>query len=157
MGYDSGDIRVFGESPGTKNSGLPGPIVGFMPQELHLIDIFNIREVVHYFGMIYGMTSKEITDKLKYFTKFFELPNEKSMVSECSGGQKRCISMIISIMHDPKLLILDEPTVGLDPILRDNMWNFLEDTIQVGKSTVVITTQYIEEAKRANYVRFIQY
>jgi ABC-type multidrug transport system ATPase subunit len=153
MQYDKGEIRVFGAIPGSKSSNLPGPMVGFMPQELYLIDIFTIKEMIHYFGMIYGMTIPDIKKTLQYFLKFFKLPHKDLKVKDCSGGQQRCVSMIISIMHKPKLLILDEPTVGLDPILRDNMWKYLEDTVRMKKTTIVITTHYIEEAVRADCVR----
>jgi ABC-2 type transport system ATP-binding protein len=68
------------------------------------------------------------------------------------GGQKRNVSFIVSALHKPKLLILDEPTVGLDPILRERMWNFLAETVQTSQTTIIITTHYIEEAANANDV-----
>jgi ABC-type multidrug transport system ATPase subunit len=123
-----------------------------MPQEVGLIDRFSIREIVYYFGFLYGMNSEEIETRLKYFMNFFMLPDENRMMDECSGGQQRSVSFIVSVIHNPKLLILDEPTVGLDPVLRQKMWDFLKMNVETTSMTIIITTHYIEEARKADYV-----
>lgn len=72
-----------------------------------------------------------------------------------SGGQKRRVSFAVALLSDPEILILDEPTVGVDPLLRQSIWNYLCNLVQTGKTTVIITTHYIEEAKQANTVSIV--
>ncbi|EDX03852.1 GD22635 [Drosophila simulans] len=74
------------------------------------------------------------------------------MIKQCSGGQQRRLSFACAMIHDPELLILDEPTVGLDPMLREKIWDFLVETTRNSKLAVIITTHYIEEAKQANCI-----
>lgn len=69
-----------------------------------------------------------------------------------SGGQQRKASLAIAMIHDPELLILDEPTVGLDPVLRQNIWDYLVKLATEQKRTIIITTHYIEEARQAHVV-----
>jgi ABC-type multidrug transport system, ATPase component len=69
-----------------------------------------------------------------------------------SGGQQRRVSFAVALMHDPELLILDEPTVGVDPLLRQSIWNHLVQITKDGNKTVIITTHYIEEARQAHCV-----
>lgn len=69
-----------------------------------------------------------------------------------SGGQQRRVSFAVALMHDPELLILDEPTVGVDPLLRQSIWTHLVRITSSGDKTVIITTHYIEEARQAHSV-----
>lgn len=69
-----------------------------------------------------------------------------------SGGQQRRVSFAVALLHDPEILILDEPTVGVDPLLRQSIWNHLCSLTATGRTTVIITTHYIEEAKQANTI-----
>lgn len=72
-----------------------------------------------------------------------------------SGGQQRRVSLAAALVHDPELLILDEPTVGVDPLLRQNIWNHLVEITKHGRKTVIITTHYIDEARQAHLVRVL--
>lgn len=74
-------------------------------------------------------------------------------VKNLSGGQQRRMSLAAALLHEPELLILDEPTVGVDPVLRKNIWDHLVDITSTGKRTVIITTHYIEETRQAHMVR----
>ncbi len=110
---DSGNIEVFGEKSG-KRVCIPGQNLGFMFQEISLLDYFSIREMAFYFGKINGMKNGDIEKSLNHLIDMLELPDEDTLISGLSGGQKRNVSFIVTVLHKPKLLILDEPTVGLD-------------------------------------------
>ena len=125
-----------------------------MPQEIALTEEFSIKETIYYFGRIYGMSADRIRERYKLLKDLLDLPPGSRLLGHCSGGQKRRVSFAAAMVHEPELLILDEPTVGLDPILREKIWSFLVETTRTSKLAVIITTHYIEEAKQANCVRF---
>ncbi|XP_018561471.1 ABC transporter G family member 20 isoform X2 [Anoplophora glabripennis] len=149
---NSGEIWVLGGRPGTRGSGVPGKRVGYMPQEIALYGEFTIKETMMYFGWIFGMESKEIYERLQFLLNFLDLPSQNRMVKNLSGGQQRRVSFAVALMHDPELLILDEPTVGVDPLLRQSIWNHLVQITKGGNKTVIITTHYIEEARQAHTI-----
>ncbi|KAL0811580.1 hypothetical protein ABMA28_009963 [Loxostege sticticalis] len=149
---NSGEIWVLGGKPGTKGSGVPGKRVGYMPQEIALYGEFTIRETMMYFGWIFGMETREIVERLRFLLDFLDLPSENRMVKNLSGGQQRRVSFAVALMHDPELLILDEPTVGVDPLLRQSIWMHLVRITSSGDKTVIITTHYIEEARQAHCI-----
>ncbi|XP_008549185.1 ABC transporter G family member 20 isoform X2 [Microplitis demolitor] len=149
---NSGEIFVLGGKPGTKGSGVPGKQVGYMPQEIALYGEFTIRETMMYFGWIFGMDTSEIVERLRFLLQFLDLPSQNRLVKNLSGGQQRRVSFAVALMHDPELLILDEPTVGVDPLLRQSIWNHLVQITKDGNKTVIITTHYIEEARQAHTI-----
>nr|QTW43728.1 ABCH1 [Eurytemora affinis] len=149
---DSGSLRVFGGIPGDTISGIPGPRVGYMPQELALYEEFTVLETALYFGRIYGMSVKQIKLQLEFLMSLLDLPHDKRNLSSFSGGQQRRVSFLISLLADPELLILDEPTVGVDPLLRQNIWNHLLHLASQRRKTILITTHYIDETKQASKV-----
>ncbi|CAG9760884.1 unnamed protein product [Ceutorhynchus assimilis] len=149
---NSGEIWVLGGRPGTRGSGVPGKRVGYMPQEIALYGEFSIKETMMYFGWIFGMNTPEIMDRLRFLLNFLDLPSQNRLVKNLSGGQQRRVSFAVALMHDPELLILDEPTVGVDPLLRQSIWNHLVQITKDGNKTVIITTHYIEEARQAHTI-----
>ncbi|XP_017860147.1 PREDICTED: ABC transporter G family member 20 [Drosophila arizonae] len=149
---NGGEVTVLGVKPGQPGSGVPGSRVGFMPQEIALVEEMTVKETLFYFGRIYGLTDDRIREKFKILKDLLQLPSAGQMIKQCSGGQQRRLSFACAMIHDPELLILDEPTVGLDPMLREKIWDFLVETTRNSKLAVIITTHYIEEAKQANYI-----
>ncbi|XP_034471619.1 ABC transporter G family member 20 [Drosophila innubila] len=149
---NGGEVSVLGVKPGEPGSGVPGSRVGFMPQEIALVEEMTVKETIFYFGRIYGLTDEKIREKFKLLKELLQLPPARQMIKECSGGQQRRLSFACAMIHDPELLILDEPTVGLDPMLREKIWDFLVETTRNSKLAVIITTHYIEEAKQANCI-----
>ncbi|XP_011055067.1 PREDICTED: ABC transporter G family member 20-like [Acromyrmex echinatior] len=149
---DSGEIWVLGGNPGSKDSGIPGPRVGYMPQEISLVGEFSVNGALYYFGRINGLDNEEIETRQKFFSDLLQLPPADRLVKNMSGGQQRRVSFAAALIHRPELLILDEPTVGLDPILRENIWAYLSQITQEEGITVLITTHYVEETKDANKI-----
>ncbi|CAG9766095.1 unnamed protein product [Ceutorhynchus assimilis] len=152
---DNGQVWVFGEKTGTKDCGIPGPRVGYMPQEIALVPEYTVKETIFFFGRIANMDDKDISDRYYQLSRLLELPPHNQFIKNCSGGQQRRISLASAIVHEPELLILDEPTVGVDSLLREKIWSYLLDLVQVG-ITVVLTTHYVEECKGAHKVGFLR-
>ncbi|KOC58957.1 ABC transporter G family member 23 [Habropoda laboriosa] len=170
---DSGDIWVLGGKPGTEESGIPGPRVGFMPQDVSLVAEFSVIGALYFFGRINGMEDHVIEERYIFLRDLLQLPPSNCLVKNMSGGQQRRLSLAAAILHKPELLILDEPTVGLDPVLRDkqvhfhsfisfyinassSIWNYLVKITQEEGVTVVITTHYIEEARQADKIGLLR-
>ncbi|XP_077287586.1 ABC transporter oskyddad [Arctopsyche grandis] len=149
---NSGEIWVLGGTPGSRGSGVPGPRIGYMPQEVALFSEFTIRETLIYFGWVSGMTTEQVNEKIDFLIKLLQLPSASRNVKNLSGGQARRVSLAAALVHSPELLILDEPTVGVDPILRQCIWDHLVDITKEGKTTVIITTHYIDETRQAHLI-----
>ena len=164
----SGSVTVLGSKPGGSGR-VPGPHVGYMPQELALYNEFTIDETLSYFGYIFGMAPAKIRERTDFLIEFLDLPSSKKskrLIREMSGGQQRRVSLAAALLHQPELLILDEPTVGVDPLLRRCIWNHLLEISRTGQSprtnaqistTIVITTHYIEEARQADVVGMMRF
>ena len=122
-----GSIRVFGVRPGSSRSNIPGPGVGYMPQETALFNEFTITEILYYFGVLYHIDLTKIHERIKHLKELLNLPQKERLIGTLSGGQQRLVSMAVTMFHKPPLLILDEPTVGVDSLLRCRIWEYLED------------------------------
>ncbi|KAG7297380.1 hypothetical protein JYU34_019359 [Plutella xylostella] len=149
---NSGEIWVLGGRPGSPGSGVPGPRIGYMPQEIALFGEFSIRETMIYFGWIAGMSTARVDERTDFLVQLLQLPSHSRQVKNLSGGQQRRVSLAAALLHDPELLILDEPTVGVDPVLRQSIWDHLVEVTKDKRTTVIITTHYIDETKQASLI-----
>uniref|UniRef100_A0A667XH95 ATP-binding cassette, sub-family H, member 1 n=1 Tax=Myripristis murdjan TaxID=586833 RepID=A0A667XH95_9TELE len=149
-----GHISVLGKPPAFPGHEVPGRMVGYMPQDLALYNEFTISDTLTFFGRIHGLTSKDTQARMNFLIDFLDLPQKHSLVRNLSGGQRRRVSLGAALLQNPELLILDEPTVGVDPVLRAKIWQHLVEIVKTGKVSVIITTHYIEEARQANVVRY---
>ncbi|XP_021968284.2 ABC transporter G family member 23 isoform X2 [Folsomia candida] len=146
---NSGVIMVFGRKPGSQGCGVPGSRVGYMPQELALYDNMTIGETISFYGALANLPRYEVNSRLEFLVKLLDLPDQQRRIDCLSCGQKRRVSLALTMVHDPELLILDEPTVGVDPLLRESIWEHLTNLVSTKGTTVIITTHYIEEASRS--------
>lgn len=135
---------------------VPGSNVGYMPQDLGIYEDFTIRQLLTMFGQYVGMDSDLIKSRISFMTKFLDLPEADREICTLSGGQKRRVSFAIACLHMPPLIILDEPTVGVDPLLRRSIWKYLRRLADEERKTIIITTHYIEEAAQADQVALMR-
>ncbi|XP_052275255.1 ABC transporter G family member 20-like [Dreissena polymorpha] len=148
---DSGHLVVLGDRQGSRGHKVPGSLVGYMPQETALFPDLTIAETLQYFGRLHGMDSDHIGARTDFLIDFLMLPDKSRLAGQLSGGQMRRVSFCVALLHEPELLILDEPTVGVDPLLRERIWDHLINiTSHMGNhTTIILTTHYIEEARQA--------
>ena len=122
-------------------------IVGISPQELNFDPFFTLDDLLTLQGGYYGMKPKDARAKAMELLKQFGLESKsKVKMRQLSGGMKRRVQIAKAMVHDPPILILDEPTAGVDIELRHLMWEYLAKINKEGK-TILLTTHYIEEAE----------
>ena len=126
-----------------KNTKAVKKIIGVQLQECSFFDKLNLFEIIEMFSVFY--TSKPNIENI--LEKVGLLEKRKSYYKTLSGGQKQRLSIAVALVNDPKVLFLDEPTTGLDPQARRNMWELIENIRNSGK-TIIITTHYMEEAEK---------
>jgi lipooligosaccharide transport system ATP-binding protein len=141
----SGTIDVFGLDPQTHELEVKF-LSGVVPQENNLDEELNVWQNLLVYSKFYGMRRIQADFRIHELLDFFELgEKKKSKIRELSGGMKRRLVMARALLHTPKLLILDEPTTGLDPQVRHLIWEKLRHLMKQGL-TILITTHYMEEA-----------
>jgi ABC-2 type transport system ATP-binding protein len=147
MRPDSGSISVFGlDMP--DNGVEVRKRIGVAPQEIALFPTLTAYENLFYFGRMYGMPATEIRAQITTYLNAFGLIQKKSkMVSTFSGGMKKRLNLIAAILHKPKLIILDEPTAGVDVQSRNMILDFLEKIKREG-TTIIYFSHVLEEAER---------
>lgn len=127
-----------------KDSSKIKEIINISPQETAVASNLTVLENLYFMAGIYQIPSKE--DKIKELIKLFKLEEVlKQKAKTLSGGYQRKLSIAISLINDPKILFLDEPTLGLDVISRHDLWKVIE--LLKGKTTIILTTHYMEEAE----------
>ena len=137
MGYDS--VQQFRQAR---------RLVGLSPQELNFDVFFSMEELLELQAGYYGLSAKESKERTAIMLEQFGLiEKRKSRARELSGGMKRRVQIAKALVHDPPIVILDEPTAGVDIELRRSLWDFLTEINENG-TTIILTTHYLEEAER---------
>jgi ABC-2 type transport system ATP-binding protein len=143
----SGDIRVFGHDA-IHDYREARAAVGLSPQELNIDWFLTLEETLDYHGGYFGMTKKDRRERTKELLDAFSLTAKKDDRSRTlSGGMKRRLVLARALMHRPRLLILDEPTAGVDIELRLELWHYVQK-INAEGTTILLTTHYLEEAEQ---------
>jgi len=131
-------------------------LIGYMPQQLAVYAGLTVLENVLFFGRIYGMDESTIKKRAIDILEKVDLTHRlDSLVSTLSGGMVRRVMLATAMIHHPRLLILDEPTAGVDPLLRIRFWEWFDDLVKDGVS-IIITTHNISEAARCPNVVFLR-
>ncbi|MEO8678566.1 MAG: ABC transporter ATP-binding protein [Vicinamibacterales bacterium] len=143
---DSGQVAI--EGLGNPAQPAVRARIGVAPQTLSLYDLLTAEENLRFFGEVYGVTGAALAARVAWCLHFVELTDRKGdRVGTYSGGMKRRLNLAAALVHDPDLLLLDEPTVGVDPQSRNKIFENIEALRREGK-TVIYTTHYMEEAER---------
>lgn len=151
---DSGTIHVLDEQ--MPNLKLLQEI-GYMAQSDALYLELTGRENIEFFASLYQLKKTEMRNRISFITNLVNLNEDlNKKVSTYSGGMKRRLSLAIALIHNPKILILDEPTVGIDPELRLNVWNELLRLKQEENKTIIVTTHVMEEAEKCDYIAMVR-
>ncbi len=149
----SGTIKCMGKTP----SPAIARQIGYMPQLPALYQELSVEQNIDFFARVYGMKdSKERKQRVEEVIKIVDLwPKRKTQILQLSGGMKQRVSLACAIAHQPPLIFLDEPTVGLDPELRVHFWGYFEDLTKAG-ATLIISSHTFDDAAHCQRLAFLR-
>ena len=144
---DEGQVEILGKSLRAHGKEVKR-LLGIIPQSLTFYSDLTVEENLWFIAKIYDISKKEAKERIDKLISKIGLENKrKELVKNLSGGQQRRLNLILGLVHDPKIVLCDEPTPGLDPQSRKVVWELIKNLPKEGK-TVILTTHYIEEADR---------
>jgi ABC-2 type transport system ATP-binding protein len=142
---DSGQVAVFGFPAGSPSARAA---LGWVPQELAIYPRLTATENLKSFGQYYGLKGKPLNQAIAWCLKWAALEDRaRDLTRNLSGGMKRRLNMAAGLIHQPRLVLLDEPTVGVDPQSRNRIFEMIE-SLRAQGATIIYTTHYMEEAER---------
>jgi ABC-2 type transport system ATP-binding protein len=145
LALDSGSVRVFGRELSVAD---PRPELGVVPQELAVYPLLTARENLEVFGRLYGVPAADVRERVQWALAWSGLEERAGeSAKRFSGGMKRRLNIACSLVHKPRLVLLDEPTVGVDPQSRERIYEML-DSLRAAGVSVVLTTHHLEEAEQ---------
>ena len=129
--------------------------IGYMSQRFSLYDDLTVEQNIRFFGGVYGLRNSRLEERMQWVLKMADLiGREKSLTKTLSGGWKQRLALGCAILHEPKIVFLDEPTGGVDPISRRNFWELINRLSAEG-ITVLVTTHFLDEAEYCNSIILI--
>ena len=154
LGITSGEV-IEADFELHKNPEAIKPKIGYMAQEFSLYGKLSVLENLQFFGEMYDVPSamqKERIPGLLAFAQLTDFTNRRA--AKLSGGMKKKLALACTLLHQPPILLLDEPTTGVDPVSRREFWNILND-LHLGGTTILVSTPYMDEADRCSRVGLI--
>lgn len=150
----SGSGHVSGYDIVKKQQAIKG-IIGYMSQKFALYDDLTVVDNLEFFGSIYGLEGNKLNERVNMVLDMAEISRQKNdVVNSLPIGLKQRLAIGAAILHDPPVLFLDEPTSGVDPIMRRNFWELIYKFSEEGK-TIFVTTHYMDEAEHCNRIALI--
>ena len=150
---DAGEVRLFGADPFRARS-TSVTSIGYVPQRFSLYGDLSIDENIAFFARLHGV-SQFADRRTRLLTMTGLLPFRDRLANKLSGGMKQKLALACTLVHEPKLLILDEPTTGVDPVSRREFWKLLTEFRSQGL-TAVLATPYLDEAERCDRVALLR-
>jgi ABC-2 type transport system ATP-binding protein len=150
----SGNGRVSGYDIVNEQEAIKS-VIGYMSQKFALYDDLTVVDNLEFFGSIYGLTGNKLNERVNMVLDMAEISRQKNDgVKSLPIGLKQRLAIGAAILHDPPVLFLDEPTSGVDPIMRRNFWELIYKFSEEGK-TIFVTTHYMDEAEHCNRIALI--
>ncbi len=144
---DSGSIRILG-CDAVADVEKVKPLIGIVPQDLALYPTLSARENLRFFGQMYGMGGKRLNERIGAVLEIVEMTERANdAIQSCSGGMKRRINLAAGLINEPRILFLDEPTVGVDPQSRNHIFESIQRLNHDEGMSILYTTHYMEEAE----------
>lgn len=129
--------------------------IGYMSQKFSLYHDLTVEENLYFYGKVYGVEEPKLSERIREVKSFLQLEKRaKDIVDTLSGGWKQRVALGCALLHEPKLIILDEPTAGVDPVSRKVFWQILKGLANDGIS-ILITTHYMDEAELCDLIAII--
>jgi ABC-2 type transport system ATP-binding protein len=146
-----GSVRLLGHDPLQAGAALRQR-VGFMPQQSVLFPNLSLEDNLSFAAALYGVRWRGRRSRRRELLRFVDLQEHRStLLAHASGGMQRRLALAATLVHDPELLVLDEPTAGIDPLLRARFWQRFRELRDEGR-TLVVSTQYVGEAAECDGV-----
>ena len=152
----SGDAIIKGHSILTGKKEIV-KLIGVCPQDIVIYDVLKAEENIEFVAYMHGISRKEAKEKAKILLEKFGIAGRKSWSKHFSGGMKRRLNLVMSLIFDPKILFLDEPTAGLDPQARRLVWDFIEDLKNKDITIILMTHDMVEADTLSNRVAIIDH
>lgn len=148
MKPSSGDVRLNGKSVLKKPAEMRR-VLGVVPQKIALYEELSAYENLKFFGRLYGLSGNKLEQRIDYVLELVGLADrKKELVKNYSGGMQRRVNLAAAMMHEPEVLIMDEPTVGIDPQSRNHLLETIRKLNQDEGMTVLYTSHYMEEVEK---------
>lgn len=154
MTPDSGSIKIF-DIDALKHRAEVGMMIGYMPQRFSLYEELTVDENLSFFASLRSVKKEQFRRQREYLLRFTNLESfTNRLAGKLSGGMKQKLGLACTLIHQPQLLMLDEPTTGVDPVSRREFWQILDSFLHQGM-TILLSTPYMDEAERCTTIGFM--